>query len=861
MGALYLVRDEAAFGRLRVLKEMLDYVDPADYPDRETYEEAVSRAHERFEAEGRILASLHHPGIPEIIAYFSESGRNYIVMEYVEGEDLSRGLTHIDGHGQVVPGKPYPPERVFRWGIQVCKILEYLEAHKPTPVIHHDIKPANMVLDKHTGDIRLVDFGTAQAQLAAQADLGTALRKPSIFGTMGYAPPEQYQGTSVPKSDVYALAATMYHLLTDDDPQQHPMAFPWPASLGRSLIQALDMAVEPDPRKRSSALELRRALERHLAQPPDKVQPDRIGEFRVVLSYVPDQALEQTVRALQRELSFTETEATIKALSAPTSVYRTTSFAAADSRVLQLRAAGIGAKLAEVDERYSRALGPGALQQHLMSRGEVRKLILTKLSQDRRCRCFVCGHHWIAPKRQRRRPPVECPKCHSKQWNLRRAFKCRACGHEFAHGDQEAPAYRIFPTCPACETLDWLPKGRPLLRLKSRKVDLGTVRLDEPASVILDIRNQGDGELRGLVRSQEPWLKVDRRFSGTGQIIIPLALNSLRGEQRYQGLVDVLSNGGAQQVHVEFVAQTPERLSVSPSALDFGQLDAQPVSRMVHFTNTGGGLLRGSISSDADWIDLGKTRIEGNDLKLGIVARPAGMKNGAPATTSIRVSTNGGDVNIPVRAQPSPPRLVLTPKSVLFAAVPPKEKRIQSIRVSNDGAGVLQVQVTAHPDWIDLSKTRWSGNSLDLDLEVDGRKLADGPERRSTIRFSSNGGKAELPVRATPQGPTLSVEPLAVYLGEVPAGSKARFKLRLGNLGNGSLTGIVQTTRPWLHVEPRRFSGKRVTLRGWLKTDGLAVGSHSATVEIESNGGQASVVVQVQIKERSRLSRAIRLFR
>jgi hypothetical protein len=83
----------------------------------------------------------------------------------------------------------------------------------------------------------------------------------------------------------------------------------------------------------------------------------------------------------------------------------------------------------------------------------------------------------------------------------------------------------------------------------------------------------------------------------------------------------------------------------------------------------------------------------------------------------------------------------------------------------------------------------------------------------------------------------------------------------LGNLGNGSLTGIVQTTRPWLHVEPRRFSGKRVTLRGWLKTDGLAVGSHSATVEIESNGGQASVVVQVQIKERSRLSRAIRLFR
>jgi hypothetical protein len=83
----------------------------------------------------------------------------------------------------------------------------------------------------------------------------------------------------------------------------------------------------------------------------------------------------------------------------------------------------------------------------------------------------------------------------------------------------------------------------------------------------------------------------------------------------------------------------------------------------------------------------------------------------------------------------------------------------------------------------------------------------------------------------------------------------------LTNLGNGSLNGTVNATTPWLDVEPGRFSGKRATLRGTLKTGGLAVGSHSATVEIESNGGQASVVVQVQITERSRLSRAIRLFR
>ena len=131
-------------------------------------------------------------------------------------------------------------------------ILEYLAERKPTPVIHHDIKPANLVLDKHGGDIRLVDFGTAQVRLAAQADARIGMHRSSIFGTAGYAPPEQYQGKSVPQSDVFALAATMYHLLTDDDPQQHPMSFPWPASLPAGLERAMARAVEPDLRKRST---------------------------------------------------------------------------------------------------------------------------------------------------------------------------------------------------------------------------------------------------------------------------------------------------------------------------------------------------------------------------------------------------------------------------------------------------------------------------------------------------------------------------------------------------------------------------------------------------------------------------------
>jgi serine/threonine protein kinase len=848
MGALYLVKDLEAFDRLRVLKELLDYVDPADYPDRPAYEQAVQRAHERFEDEARILASLHHPGIPEIIAYFTELGRNYIVMEYVEGKDLNEGLSHVDDQGQLVSGGPYPVEDVVRWGIQVCKILEYLEGRKPIPVVHHDIKPANLVLDKHTGDIRLVDFGTAQTRLMGQLDPKVALAKSSIFGTMGYAPPEQYQGKSIPRSDIYALAATMYHLLTDDDPQNHPMSFPWPASLDGPLARVLGKAVEPDPQKRSTATQFRQGLESWLKKPQTRSPArDRSGDFRVVLAYVPDQMIQRTIETLQQELSMTEEEATIKALSAPTTLLNSTSYNATEKVVSQLVAAGLGARLVEVDEGYSRSFGPGTLRQYLVSRGQVKKLVSTKLSRDRRCNCYVCGHEWTAPRTRGRRPPAECPQCRSNQWNLRRVFKCRVCGHEFAHGDQELPAQQLFPSCPACGTLDWLSRDEPLLRIKSTKRDLGTVRLGQPRSVNLAIRNQGSGTLRGIVRGREPWLQVNRSFSGDAGFTIPIDTGLLKGEQRYQGILDILSNGGAQRVQVEFLAQTPERIAVRPASLDFGHVDAQPGLQTLQITNAGGGTLQGTITASAPWIKLSASEVAGNALKLAVVARPLEMPPGQVVSGAIRVATNGGEVTIPVQAQAMPVSLALTPATLAFQDVPPGEKRTLSVKLENQGTGQLKGRITSWPEWVSPGRTRWSGNTSDLAVELDGRHLADGVERRGVIRFSSNGGDVDLPVRATALGPTMAVQPWAVYLGTVAAGSRRRFRLRLTNAGSGDLSGTVRSSSPWLRLDTDRFSGRQATIRARVQTKDLEPGSYGGKLEIVSNGGRASVVVQMQV--------------
>ncbi len=272
MGALYLAADTGAFDRKCVVKELLDYYDPTDA-------EEARKAQARFETEARLLAELSHPGIPRIYSYFSEAGRHYIVMEYIEGETLERAVANSGALGRTVAANLLPAEEVVRHAIRVCQVLEYL-ADRPTPVIHHDIKPANLIVDQTSGEVRLVDFGTAQirtpwatrARLQSAKEVKEGQGVSSTFGTEGYAAPEQFQGGSEPRSDVYALAATAYHLLTGDDPADHPFQFPQLETLPDPLADALGRALRPEVQRRSTALELRQALEAWL-MPEDGAQP------------------------------------------------------------------------------------------------------------------------------------------------------------------------------------------------------------------------------------------------------------------------------------------------------------------------------------------------------------------------------------------------------------------------------------------------------------------------------------------------------------------------------------------------------------------------------------------------------------
>ncbi|OQY21810.1 MAG: protein kinase [Chloroflexi bacterium] len=244
MGALYKAQDLRfpKVTRLCVVKEMLNTA---------TDPQVRAMMERNFEREANILATLNHPGVVRVYDYFSEGDRNYIVMEYIDGKNLEEVLAETEGF--------LPEVQVVQWAIQVCEVLNYLHNHEPQAIIFRDLKPSNIMLESR-GDIRVLDFGIAKVFQSGQQ--GT------MIGTEGYTPPEQYRGVAEPRVDIYALGATMHHLLSKQDPQLEP-----PFSFherpihernplaSRELVDIIDRALDYEINNRyGSAAEMQRAL-------------------------------------------------------------------------------------------------------------------------------------------------------------------------------------------------------------------------------------------------------------------------------------------------------------------------------------------------------------------------------------------------------------------------------------------------------------------------------------------------------------------------------------------------------------------------------------------------------------------------
>ncbi|MBI3924145.1 MAG: protein kinase [Armatimonadetes bacterium] len=277
MGAVYLARVEALDGKPVAIKQMST---PGE-----------ASAVEQFRREASFLANLDHPNLVSVTDFFEVGGFYYLVMAYVEGQTLEQKLQER--------GRPFPVAEVLAWADQLCSVLDYLHCQTP-PILFRDLKPSNIMVDR-TQRVRLIDFGIART-LSPGTVTSTFLQG---VGSAGYSPIEQYAGggSTDPRSDLYALGATLYHALTGCVPvspvelvsenralpamrERNPAVPPW---LDRLILRAMRLRKE---QRFSSVREFQEALRQGQSQSmqstgalPHPVAPTAPQPAPVAVSY------------------------------------------------------------------------------------------------------------------------------------------------------------------------------------------------------------------------------------------------------------------------------------------------------------------------------------------------------------------------------------------------------------------------------------------------------------------------------------------------------------------------------------------------------------------------------------------------
>jgi serine/threonine protein kinase len=270
MGTVYKVEQVGRPGYFRAVKELLI--------NANTTEEERKSAIERFDKEIDLLFNMKHPRIPSLILSFQERGNYYFVMEFVPGRSLEKILENTNA--------PLDEEQVVRWMMQVCEALSYIHSRTP-PIILRDLKPGNVMVTPD-GNVQLIDFG-----IARRFDPNKRTNTENL-GTISYASPEHLGSITAPgqrrsaqnpgklvqtdaRSDIYSLGATMYHLLTNHEPD--PIQTPPPGSIyaknprlhtvqiGNRIIcpveQVIIKAMQQDPAQRFQSAEAMRVALQH----------------------------------------------------------------------------------------------------------------------------------------------------------------------------------------------------------------------------------------------------------------------------------------------------------------------------------------------------------------------------------------------------------------------------------------------------------------------------------------------------------------------------------------------------------------------------------------------------------------------
>ena len=278
MGAVYRAVDTRFDDEPCAVKEMLD-----------GYQSDIERSQavDWFRREAKLLLKLNHPCIPRVRDSFVEGGRHYLVMDFIDGRTLAEVFAREGNVPGIGDARGVSEARARSWAQQVCNVLAYLHRQDP-PIIFRDLKPSNVMVTGRD-EIKLIDFGIARTFQSQHQS--------TIIMTLGYAPQEQLLGMPEPRSDIYALGATLHRVLTFHDAANNkPTIFSFPPvralrpDISPAFEQVIVKALALAPEQRwSSAAEMERAIinlppvtataqvvgTALPSQPADRLTPDR----------------------------------------------------------------------------------------------------------------------------------------------------------------------------------------------------------------------------------------------------------------------------------------------------------------------------------------------------------------------------------------------------------------------------------------------------------------------------------------------------------------------------------------------------------------------------------------------------------
>jgi Protein kinase domain len=397
-----------------------------------------AHAEQRFAREVRMLQSITHPALPDVLDAFSAEGRHYLVMTYCAGETLETMLERR--------GCPFAEGDVVGWALDILSALTPLHRHTP-PVIHRNLKPASLSVDP-AGMLRLLDFGLARFFAAGKS------QDTAPIGAVGYAPPEQTDGSTDPRADLYALGATLHHLLTNQHPALCPPGPLVPSTcnpaVSSGLAAIIARATDRDPARRwSSAAEMELALRRHALT---------LGSTRPLIARLPPRRLQDAASPPRARLVVSAARLSLGADQALQHLSRLTWLTPAE---LEMALAQVPVVLPLV-EPYKSSLqalkGFGVDARpiwplrgwHVLSAEAAVTLAAegrvavddAAACDDGLCLCRHCHFGWLlddgaAPL------PDRCPSCGRTRWNTVMLLICRWCGHEYE--DRETSG-----TCACC---------------------------------------------------------------------------------------------------------------------------------------------------------------------------------------------------------------------------------------------------------------------------------------------------------------------------------------------------------------------------------------------------------------------------